>query len=325
MPQISLQLESPIRESFRVSQVAGMFDLDLAACGRSEIRAQIPDLTSPWQIGLIVGPSGSGKTTIARHAFGEALYHPKPWPVDRAVIDCFSPDLPIKHITQTLTAVGFSTPPAWLRPYHCLSTGEQFRCELARALLGPPCGTAAPRCVRPKVEDERSKRLPPPTEDTAEGGCATKAPPPILVLDEFTSVIDRTVARTCSCALSKAIRNGIIQKRFVAVTCHEDIIPWLCPDWVLDMSDGTLSRRRLRRPPIHLQIHPTDRSTWNLFRPHHYLTHDLHHSSLCFLARIGNKPAAFTAVLPFPHPRRPGWRTAPSASPTTRASASVLP
>ena len=298
MPQICLQLDSPIRESFRVSQIAGMFDLDLSTCTRREIRAQIPDDSDPWQIGLIVGPSGSGKTTIARHAFGDSLYQPKPWPANRPAIGCFADDLPIKQITRTLTAVGFSSPPSWLRPYHCLSMGEQFRCELAAALL-----RADDAETRGRGDAEKS-----PESIFASSRPRVPASPPTVVVDEFTSVVDRTVARTCSCALSKAIRHGIIHRRFVAVTCHDDIIPWLCPDWVLDMTDGRLSRRRLRRPPITLQIQRTDRSPWKLFSPHHYLTHDLHRSSICFTASIDSKPAAFTAVLPFPHPRRPGWR-----------------
>jgi hypothetical protein len=301
MPEIVFQLESPIAESFRVAQIAGMFDLDLCSCGHREIRAQIPDLTQPWQIGLIVGPSGSGKTTIARHVFGDSLYQPRPWPTHRAVIDCFGDHLPIKQITRTLTAVGFSTPPAWLRPYQCLSTGEQFRCELATALLGArDAGTRR----REDAEKEGSRSVPVPASPCLR----VPASPTTIVVDEFTSVIDRTVAKTCSCALSKALRNQVIHKRFVAVTCHDDIIPWLCPDWVLDMTDGKLSRRRLRRPPITLQIQRADRSSWRIFRLHHYLTHDLHRSCLCFLASVDNTPAAFAAVLPFPHPRRPGWR-----------------
>ncbi|HSZ56645.1 MAG TPA: GNAT family N-acetyltransferase [Tepidisphaeraceae bacterium] len=297
MPQLDIHLESAVPDTFRVQQIAGMFDLGLALATRRHVRAEVPDPTEPWQVGLIVGPSGSGKTTVAGHAFGGALYQPRPWPTDRAVIDCFG-DLPIKQLARTLTAVGFSTPPAWLRPYHHLSTGEQFRCDLAAALLGR-------EGAETRGHGDAKKG---PEFVSASSRPRVSASPPTTVFDEFTSVVDRTIARFSSCALSKAIRSGIIPRRFVAVTCHDDIAPWLCPDWVLDMTDGSLSRRRLRRPPIHLQIQRTDRSFWNFFSPHHYLTHDLHRSAFCFLARVDNKPAAFTAVLPFPHPRRPGWR-----------------
>ena len=50
---------------------------------------------------------------------------------DRAVIDGLG-ERPIKEITGLFTAVGFSSPPSWVKPYHVLSNGEQFRCDLAR-------------------------------------------------------------------------------------------------------------------------------------------------------------------------------------------------
>ena len=43
---------------------------------------------------------------------------------------------PIKEITGLFTAVGFSSPPSWVKPYQVLSNGEQFRCDLARAGAG---------------------------------------------------------------------------------------------------------------------------------------------------------------------------------------------
>lgn len=53
-----------------------------------------------------------------------------------------------------------------------------------------------------------------------------------IVFDEFTSVVDRQVAQTASIAINKAVhRSG---KKFVAVSCHYDILEWLQPDWVFD-------------------------------------------------------------------------------------------
>lgn len=53
-----------------------------------------------------------------------------------------------------------------------------------------------------------------------------------VVFDEFTSVVDRNVAQTACVAVSKAIRKK--QKKFVAISCHYDVIKWLEPDWVFD-------------------------------------------------------------------------------------------
>lgn len=53
-----------------------------------------------------------------------------------------------------------------------------------------------------------------------------------VVFDEFTSVVDRNVAQTACIAINKAIKKT--QKKFVAVSCHYDILDWLQPDWVFD-------------------------------------------------------------------------------------------
>lgn len=53
-----------------------------------------------------------------------------------------------------------------------------------------------------------------------------------FVFDEFTSVVDRKIAETASLAIQKAVRK--YGKKFVAISCHYDILPWLKPDWVFD-------------------------------------------------------------------------------------------
>ena len=57
------------------------------------------------------------------------------------------------------------------------------------------------------------------------------------VVDEFTSVVDRNVAKAASVALSKYIKNNGI-KNVVISTCHEDILDWLEPDWVINTDTG---------------------------------------------------------------------------------------
>lgn len=47
--------------------------------------------------------------------------------------------------------------------------------------------------------------------------------------DEFTSVINREVAQIGSYAVQKTIRKN--NKKFIAISCHYDIIEWLEPDW----------------------------------------------------------------------------------------------
>ena len=53
-----------------------------------------------------------------------------------------------------------------------------------------------------------------------------------ICFDEYTSVVDRNVAQTMCIATNKAIKK--INKKFIAVSCHYDIIEWLQPDWIFD-------------------------------------------------------------------------------------------
>lgn len=145
-----------------------------------------------WHIGLIVGSSGSGKSTIAKHLFRDSYINSYEYD-DRSVIDNMPDRCMVSDIEKAYTSVGFSSPPCWLKPYKVLSTGEKMRVDLARAIL----------------EDKE-----------------------IIAFDEFTSVVDREVAKTCSQAISKVIRSK--NKKFVAVSCHSDIIEYLQPDWIYD-------------------------------------------------------------------------------------------
>ena len=159
MPLARAVVECPIHESFRVAQVAGMFDVPLAEKCREAFEVDVPSLDEDWQIGVIVGPSGSGKSTIARQVFGETPCSGGPWPADRAVIDGFDPDVSIKRVTRLLTAVGFSSPPAWIKPYRVLSCGERFRCDLARRAARQSRAGRLRRVYQRRRSDRRQDRF----------------------------------------------------------------------------------------------------------------------------------------------------------------------
>ncbi len=57
------------------------------------------------------------------------------------------------------------------------------------------------------------------------------------VIDEYTSVVDRNVAKAASVALSRYVKKNNI-KNIVLSTCHRDILEWLEPDWVIDTDLG---------------------------------------------------------------------------------------
>lgn len=107
------------------------------------------------------------------------------------------PKCDMAEIEKMFYSVGFGSVPSWLKPYSVLSNGEKMRVDLARAML------------------EHDK----------------------ICFDEFTSVVDRNVAKTTCIAIGKAVKK--MNKQFIAVTCHEDILEWLQPDWVFNTNTMT--------------------------------------------------------------------------------------
>lgn len=269
---LSIRRTAAVKRTARVLQLCGLFDIPPADRSEQAWEVNFPLEEKPWQIGLIVGPSGSGKSTLAREAFPGVPFVSAntgyDWPDDAAVVDGFPKGMGVKDVTAALSSVGFSTPPAWLRPFRCLSTGEQFRTTVARALCDPA---------------------------------------PLVVIDEFTSVVDRTVAKIGSAAVGKAVRRTP-GKQMVCVTCHSDVEEWLCPDWVVEMPGGEFARRSLRRPQIDLEIVRVRPAAWHLFKHHHYLDANLHKAARCFVAFWEGRPVAFASALHYPHANGGWWR-----------------
>lgn len=117
----------------------------------------------------------------------------------KSVIDDMPKNKNVEEISKAFYSVGFGSVPSWLKPYAVLSNGEKMRVDIARSIL------------------EKD----------------------FIVFDEFTSVVDREVAKVASMAVSKAIRKQ--NKKFIAVTCHYDVIDYLEPDWVFDTDTMTFS------------------------------------------------------------------------------------
>lgn len=61
------------------------------------------------------------------------------------------------------------------------------------------------------------------------------------VIDEFTSVVDRNVAKAASVSLSRYVKVNDLSNIIIS-TCHRDIIEWLEPDWVIDTDTGEFLR-----------------------------------------------------------------------------------
>ena len=130
-------------------------------------------------------------------------------------------------------------------------------------------------------------------------------PNELFVFDEFTSVVDRNVAEIGSFAMQKAIRKT--NKKFIAVTCHHDVVNWLLPDWIFDTDTMTFQNfegQKKNRPNIKFEIYQTtDKSIWKMFAKHHYLSHTHNNAANVFIATINGQVAGFLSVLHFPHPK----------------------
>jgi GNAT superfamily N-acetyltransferase len=246
-------------DSYRAARVQSLFNVETGA--NVAITADLPIEGADWSLGLVVGPSGSGKTSIGREIFGrDALYEPNGWPAEYPIIDAIAPDSPFDEVTAALAAVGLGSVPAWLRPYNVLSNGERFRADLARIV-----------CERPAR----------------------------VVIDEFTSVVDRQIARIGALAFARAWRRTGGQA--VLLSCHRDIIDWLDPDWIYDTATGQFSGRYLqRRPEISLAIHECDWRLWPLFEPHHYLKLPRPIAATFYVAIVKGEPVAHLAMSPRP-------------------------
>ena len=102
-----------------------------------------------------------------------------------------------EEVCDLLGGVGLSSVPTWLRKPQELSNGERARLDLCKAIY-----------------------------DAGKGQ--------ILYVDEFTSVVNRDVAKSMSHALQRYIRQKDL--KIVIASCHFDIIEWLNPNYIFNLN-----------------------------------------------------------------------------------------
>lgn len=256
-----LILKSKIEKDKYTNYVCEQFDIQNNEETIVEIPMNFADCkTFEWNIGVIYGGSGTGKTSLLKE-FG--AIQKVNFDFKKSLISNFD-FLEPKEATLLLTSMGLSSVPTWLRPFHTLSNGEQYRAELAYKV-----GSAS-------VND-------------------------VILIDEFTSVVDRDVAKSMSNALQKYIRRE--NKKIILASCHFDIMEWLQPDWTYSPLKGRVERNALQRrsrPKIELSICRCRYEAWHLFKQHHYLTQDIQKSSEMFLIKFNEQYIGFFGILPFP-------------------------
>lgn len=232
-----LILQSEVNKSYRCTRAANSLDIDQDKKSIHEIKIENCDLESPFSLGLILGASGSGKTTLAKKIWGNDIFKERLNPAE-PIINQFPEELSYEDCAKNLAGFGLTSVPCWIRPAYTLSNGQKAR---------------------------------------AEAALAAACPEEFIVIDEWTSVVDRTVAKVMSHCVSKYAKR--LNKKFVLLSCHYDVIEWLDPDWIIDCNTQKFIDRRLlpqserkRTEQLKFDIKPIRRESWKYFSKYHYLS-----------------------------------------------------
>eukprot|EP01083_Nonionella_stella_P097642 274438_1 len=170
----------------------------------------------------IIGSSGCGKSTLLNtmcDQFPAISLDPElEWNANQAIISQFGDEVDTDSVINMMSSIGLNSVPSWLKPFHILSNGEQYRASFARLLH-----------MGLKNKDQW------------------------LMKDEFTSCLDRANARCIAAAISKYIRKNQhsddthSMARFILATSKVDIIAYLQPDIVISLAGN--DRYKIIRNP----------------------------------------------------------------------------
>eukprot|EP01083_Nonionella_stella_P013320 37507_1 len=194
-----------------------MEDLSLHHVERPKRNLSLESLTQ-YQIVLILGESGSGKSTLLNELWQhnqECVTFCEPskllWHDNNSIISELGNDLFEAGESRTnatnkamniMSSIGLNSVPTWLKPYHILSQGEQYRATFARLL-----------------------------------SMALHKQNEFIMMDEFSSVLDRQNAKCMSASICKFIRKSNINQiaNFILATTNSDIVRYLQPDLLITL------------------------------------------------------------------------------------------
>lgn len=189
---VEVILQSEISNSFRCKLACDSLDIDIQKKSIHHLKIENINIPEDWSIGVVYGASGSGKTTMAKKVFGNDIFK-SIIDEDLPIIDQFPKELKYDQCAALLNGIGLTSVVCWVRPVKTLSNGQKARAEAALMMAH------------------------------ANG---------LTVIDEWTSVVDRTVAKAMSHSVQKHARRE--KKQVILLSCHADIIEWVKPDWVID-------------------------------------------------------------------------------------------
>lgn len=236
---IDFTLKSEISNSFRCKMAANSLDIDVNKKSTHNLKIENINIPENYNIGLIYGASGSGKTTLAKHLFGDTIFKTI-LDEDKSILDQMPESFDYKTCSEMLIGIGLNSVPCWIRPIKTLSNGQKARAEAVLLM------------------------------------CQNNG---IICIDEWTSVVDRTVAKAMSHCIQKFAKKQ--NKQIILLSCHYDILEWVKPDWLIDCNkqEFILPTSEIfffnEREKLEFTIKEVGRETWRYFSKYHYLSDKL--------------------------------------------------
>ncbi len=234
MQNYVVNLKSDPIVTFRTQKAADSLDINIEKKLTHNLSVKA-DLESDYNIGLIVGASGSGKTTLAKKIFGDDIFN-QSVDMNQPILELLPKSWSYEECSKSLSGIGLTSVPCWMRPLKTLSNGQKARAQAVLLMS----------------QEDRE----------------------VVVIDEWTSVVDRTVAKVMSHSIQKYSRKN--NKKIILLACHYDIIDWVRPDWVIDCNKqeyinyrGSLRQRDER---LQFSVRQTTKDTWKYFSKYHYLS-----------------------------------------------------
>lgn len=155
------------------------------------------------------------------------------------IIEQLPKEFTYEECANILNGIGLNSVPCWIRPVKTLSNGQKARAEAAYLM------------------------------------CKND----FICIDEWTSVVDRTVAKAMSVCIYKFAKK--FNKKIILLSCHYDILEWLKPDWLIDCNKQKFELPISEdfffneREKLEFTIKEIGRDTWKYFSKYHYLSDKL--------------------------------------------------
>ena len=153
---IEVELKSPISNNFRCKMACDALDIDIKKKSIHHLKIEGVKIPEDWNVAMVYGASGSGKTTMVQKLFGDKVFKTV-INEDEPIINQFPKSFTYDQCAELLSGIGLNSVPCWVRPVKTLSNGQRARAEAALLM----------------VQSEE-----------------------IVFIDEWTSVVDRTVAES---------------------------------------------------------------------------------------------------------------------------------